>query len=221
VASATLPRASRPLRAPLGVEEHELAPFEVSLEDMHFAVIGPYRSGRTTALSTLVAGLRRATPGLRTHLLAPRRSSLLDDAAWSSVARGADACEARAGELLAALAAGGEDGERRDVLDLVVVDDGGELAEASCAATLEQLLKRGRDRGLRALVALETGHARHYAAWIRELRKDGHGVLLDPSYELDGELLGVRLPRRANAVFPPGRGYAVADGVVTLVQVGR
>ncbi|MBS1870097.1 MAG: FHA domain-containing protein [Actinobacteria bacterium] len=219
VPRATLPGTSRPLHAPLGVEEHELAPFELSLEAMHFAVIGPYRSGRTSALATLVAALRASTPGLRTHLLAPRRSGLLDDGGWTSVARGTEACEARVGELLDALVTRAEecDGEP----ELLVIDDGGELAESSCAPELEQLLKRGRDRDLRALVALETGHARHYAAWIRELRKDGHGLLLDPSYELDGELLGVRLPRRANAVFPPGRGYAVVDGAVTLVQVAR
>ena len=219
VPRATLPSSTEPLHAALGVEEHELAPFEISLRDMHFAVVGPYRSGRTTALATLVAGLRASTPGLRTHLFAPRRSSLTELEGWTSVARGTDGCEALAGELLDALLAAEE--RAGEATELLVIDDGGELAESACAATLEQLLKRGRDRGLRALVALETGHARHYAAWIRELRKDGHGVLLDPSWELDGELLGVRLPRRAKALFPPGRGYAVAEGVVTLVQAAR
>ena len=66
---------------------------------------------------------------------------------------------------------------------------------------------------------LDEWHANNYPAWIRELRKDGHGLLLDPNLELDGDLLGVRLPRRTNAVHPPGRGYAVAGGVATPVQV--
>jgi S-DNA-T family DNA segregation ATPase FtsK/SpoIIIE len=69
------------------------------------------------------------------------------------------------------------------------------------------------------IAALERGQARHYAPWVRELRKDGTGLLLDPDLDLDGELLGVRLPRRSNAFFPPGRGYLVAGGVARLIQV--
>ncbi len=104
---------------------------------------------------------------------------------------------------------------------LVVLDDAGELAESHAASSLEMLIKRGRDSHVRVLASLEAGQARHYAAWVREIRKDGRGVLLDPNLDLDGELLGVRLPRRSNAVFPPGRGYVVIDGRVVLAQVAR
>jgi S-DNA-T family DNA segregation ATPase FtsK/SpoIIIE len=104
---------------------------------------------------------------------------------------------------------------------LVVLDDGGELAESHVASSLETLIKRGRDAHFRFLTSMETGQARHYATWIREIRKDGRGMLLDPSLDLDGELLGARLPRRTNAVFPPGRGYVVIDSRVTLAQVAR
>ena len=55
----------------------------------------------------------------------------------------------------------------------------------------------------------------------RELRKDATGLLLDPDLDLDGELLGVRLPRRSNPFFPPGRGYLVVSGTVRLIQVAR
>jgi S-DNA-T family DNA segregation ATPase FtsK/SpoIIIE len=81
------------------------------------------------------------------------------------------------------------------------------------------LLRRGRDRGVHVVAALERGQARHYAPWIRELRKDGTGLLLDPDLDLDGELLSVRLPRRSNAFFPPGRGYLVVNGTARLIQV--
>jgi S-DNA-T family DNA segregation ATPase FtsK/SpoIIIE len=43
---------------------------------------------------------------------------------------------------------------------------------------------------------------------------------LHPELDVDGDLLGVRLPRRTNAVFPPGRGFLVNRGEVELVQVG-
>ena len=60
---------------------------------------------------------------------------------------------------------------------------------------------------------------RAFSGWLRELRKDEHGMLLSPDAETDGELLGVRLPRRTNPVYPPGRGYLVERGAVELVQV--
>ena len=74
---------------------------------------------------------------------------------------------------------------------------------------------------MHVVAALERGQARHYAPWIREVRKDGTGLLLDPDLDLDGELLSVSLPRRSNVVFPPGRGYLVAGGTVRLIQVAR
>lgn len=213
---AELPSPTEPLAALLGVEETELAPVEVSLRDMHLIVAGPYRSGRSTALATLTASLLEATPGLRAHLLAPRRSPLPELDFWASTSRGIEQCEESIAELLNQFLADDEDGPV-----LVVLDDGGELAESRAAGELEQLIKRGRDRDLRFLVAFETAEARHYATWIRELRKDGHGLLLDPDLDLDGDLLGVRLPRRTHAVHPPGRGYLVAAGVSQQVQVAR
>ena len=52
---------------------------------------------------------------------------------------------------------------------------------------------------------------RAYGGWLRELRKDEHGLLLDPDLDVDGDLFGVRLPRRTNAVFPPAA--ATTSGV--------
>ena len=52
-----------------------------------------------------------------------------------------------------------------------------------------------------------------------ELRNDGHGLLLRPELDLDGELLGTRLPRGFRRSFPPGRGYLVDAGAAELVQV--
>lgn len=153
------------------------------------------------------------------HLLAPRRSTLAGGPQWASESRGTDACEAKISELLDPLVGSAGDPDRAPIL--VVLDDAGELVESPAAGALELLLKRGRDAHLRVLMSLEAGQARHYAAWVREVRKDGRGMLLDPNLDLDGELLGVRLPRRSNALFPPGRGYVVTDGRVVLAQVAQ
>ena len=219
VPAAELTESRERLTAAFALDDLDLATVNASVEDSHFVVIGPYRSGRSTALHTLATGLRRSTPNLTTHLLAPRRSSLLDKGDWDTVSRGVEECEAKITELLDAILmeAGNPDADPV----LLVLDDAGELSESHVASSLEMIIKRGRDAHVRIVASLETGQARHYAAWIRELRKDGRGLLLDPNLDLDGELLGVRLPRRSNAVFPPGRGYVVIDGRVDLAQVAQ
>jgi S-DNA-T family DNA segregation ATPase FtsK/SpoIIIE len=217
LARSALPRRASALQPVLGVDDIDLSPVVLALDDGHAAIVGSYRSGRTTALETIARSLREAPATSELHLLAPRRSQLTELDLWTSVARGMDACEARVPELVEEVYARSGDGGEPPLV--IVVDDAGELAEAVCAGAIETLLRRGRDRDVHVVAALERGQARHYAPWIRELRKDGAGLLLDPDLDLDGELLGVRLPRRSNAFFPPGRGYLVAGGSARLIQV--
>lgn len=206
-----LPPATRAWSSPLGISDAELEPHPVDFADRHFLVIGPYRSGRSTALATLVEGLRASTPGLELHLLAPRRSPLAELGGWTSVATGAE-CDDAASRLVNEL-----DGRRPA---LVVIDDGEELADSLGGPALETLVRRGRDLPIRVLAASERQAAqRAFAGWLRELRKEEHGLLLDPDPDVDGDILGTRLPRRSNPVFPPGRGYVVERGTVELVQV--
>jgi S-DNA-T family DNA segregation ATPase FtsK/SpoIIIE len=216
VARDSLPGPSASWTAVIGLGDAELEPATVDLADRHFLVTGPYRSGRSTALRTLVESLRAATPGLELHLLAPRRSPLTDLDGWTTVAQGVERCEEaalRLGELTAGTPA-------EPVL--VVIDDGDELAEALGAAPLETVLRRGRDLSLRVVAAAERQAAqRAFGGWLRELRKDQHGLLLAPDLDVDGDILGTRLPRRSSPVFPPGRGYLVERGTVELVQVAE
>jgi hypothetical protein len=43
--------------------------------------------------------------------------------------------------------------------------------------------------------------------------------LLNPRGPLDGEVLGVRLPRSTGGTAPPGRGLLVVRGAITQLQV--
>jgi S-DNA-T family DNA segregation ATPase FtsK/SpoIIIE len=219
VARGELPVARDPSRPVLGIEETELTPVSADVTESSFLVCGPYRSGRTTVLATLLASMQEAAADLEVHLLLPRRSAL---AAMSdrvtSAARGAEQCTEAARRLQDAVTARSPDVEHP--LCVVVIDDVSELADGPPAAALETILRRGRDVNVRVLAACETGQARSFSPVLRELRKDGNGMLLEPSIDMDGELLGVRLPRRANLAFPPGRGFLVDAGVAVLVQVG-
>jgi S-DNA-T family DNA segregation ATPase FtsK/SpoIIIE len=211
VSAASLPAAGAPWQATIGIADSDLEVARIDLSVRHFLVVGPYRSGRSTALRTIVESLRASTSGLDLYLFAPRRSPLLELEGWTKVATG-DGCDDAATELANTLVP--------DRPALVVIDDGEELAESLGAAALETLVRRGRDLPLRVLATAERQAAqRAFSGWLRELRKEEHGLLLDPDPDVDGDILGTRLPRRSNPVFPPGRGYLVERGTVELVQV--
>jgi len=82
-----------------------------------------------------------------------------------------------------------------------------------------------------ALVSLLTGEANVVAAgrvdalrsayghWTQELRRRRRGLLLQPASDLDGDLFGLSLPRWPLAPSASGRGYLVADGSSTLLQM--
>ena len=82
------------------------------------------------------------------------------------------------------------------------------------------MVRRGRDLGVWVVAATEAqGAHRTFGGWLRELRNEEHGLLLVPQVDIDGDLLGVRLPRRSATTFPPGRGYLVQRGRIELIQV--
>jgi DNA segregation ATPase FtsK/SpoIIIE, S-DNA-T family len=201
---------------PLGISDEHLGPATVDLSDLHFLVVGPYRSGRSTALATLAHGVRQADPSAILHLLAPRRSPLRELDLWSGTASGADPCAELAGSLLERL----EAAEQDRTPAVLFIDDGGELSDALSVTRLERLVRIGRDGPLRVVAAVEAGSARGIGiGWIRELRREGHGLLLQPDLAADGDLLAARLPRRVPAPLRPGRGFLVVRGTAELVHV--
>jgi S-DNA-T family DNA segregation ATPase FtsK/SpoIIIE len=207
VERASMPTAAE-WHAAIGIADSELAAAQIDLAERHFLVVGPYRSGRSTTLQTVAESLAASTPGVPLHLLAPRRSPLTELGIWASVTTGAE-CDDAASRLASLPGPA-----------VVVIDDGEELAESLGAPALEQLVRRGRDVPLRVIAAAERQAAqRAFSGWLRELRKEEHAILLDPDPDVDGDIVGTRLPRRSRPVFPPGRGYLVERGSVELVQV--
>ena len=69
----------------------------------------------------------------------------------------------------------------------------------------------GRNDVLRSLF----GH------WTQTVRRSKAGVLLQPDPDLDGDLLGARLPRKQHVAMGVGRGYVISDATATLVQVAE
>jgi S-DNA-T family DNA segregation ATPase FtsK/SpoIIIE len=93
------------------------------------------------------------------------------------------------------------------------VEDAGGLLERIVHGGVEDpcVVAAGRSDALRS----------QYGSWVRRVRTSRLGVLLQPEPDLDGDLLGVRLPRRTAVAPGPGRGWLVAGGRLDLVQLAR
>ena len=154
-----------------------------------FTVAGPAGSGRSTALLALARSLPR------TCAVTPRPSPLA----------GVDV-----DGLLAFLEAGP---------GAVLVDDA-ELVEGPMADLLIQVSRDGRDSGHSLVVAGTTEDlATVFRGFVADVRRSRTGLLLGVASHLDGELLGVRLPRASVRPGPAGRGLLVRHGAVDVVQV--
>jgi S-DNA-T family DNA segregation ATPase FtsK/SpoIIIE len=222
--ASTLPTPEHPMEAVIGLLDGDLAPARVDLDEGNFLILGPRRSGRSTALGAFARSLLRVPPEERPPLFvfAPRRQSPLATLEGAAdVAVGAEACAELATRLLAAV--NGSDGD----IDLsrgavVLLDDGEEVLDSGPSDELDQIVREGRDRGVRAVAAVETQAAhRAFGGWFMGVQRDRQGFLLDPDITLDGALVGgVRLPR-LRSKLPMGRGFLVMAGAVTTIQAAR
>jgi len=197
-----------PWLLPIGMQEANLSPSYLEVyEGEHIIIGGPARSGKSTLLLAMAESLRgRATEQgpVKVWAICDRRSPLAD-AELDRVAVGADEIPA----LIASLRL-----EPGPVF--LLVDDAERIDDAD--RSLENLIESGR-AGLCVVSAGRTSDLRTlYTHWTKPVRKSRLGVLLQPSVDFDGELLGVSFPRRAPVELSPGRGYAAVAGQLELVQ---
>jgi S-DNA-T family DNA segregation ATPase FtsK/SpoIIIE len=153
-------------------------------------VAGPPRSGRTTVLRSLLAQLDPA----RTQVAAPARSPLAAEAA----AAGAtllgsvdDLIEAGAGPTT------------------VLMDNLERFEDSPLAERLAARVREGADGLIVVASARSDEIATAYRGIGAALRRNRCGLLLRPG-PVDGDVLGLRLPRH-HEVVPPGRGLLVGD----------
>jgi S-DNA-T family DNA segregation ATPase FtsK/SpoIIIE len=58
-----------------------------------------------------------------------------------------------------------------------------------------------------------------YGHWTQAVRRSKAGILLRPNIDLDGDLLGMTLPRRAPVRLGVGRGYLIHNGEWDILQI--
>jgi S-DNA-T family DNA segregation ATPase FtsK/SpoIIIE len=198
---------SRPWHVPIGMAERTRAAAAlVAYQGEHALVTGPARSGKSTTLLTVAAVCRAARADLTVVSVAGPRSPLPGDPLAGEVVP-----PAAIGDLLAAAV----DAAPGPVLVLVddaeAIDDVGGVLDRLSTSDRPDLLfvAAGRNDVIRS----------GYSHWTRPLRRSKLGVLLRPDVDLDGDILGAKLPRRAPVGMVAGRGYLATGGEADLVQV--
>jgi S-DNA-T family DNA segregation ATPase FtsK/SpoIIIE len=204
--------APEPLRAPIGPADVTGEVADVDLAWSNLAVCGPPRSGRSTALATVIDGLRKhhdvAVVGLSTSPLATLD---LPAATFGRPSELAPTLDVLANRIAT------NDAPRSPVL---VVDDADVLDDPVLAPLWDRLT--GFDH-LRLVIALETRAMAGYttSALVTAARRARRLLVLQP--DDPGEFLqttGLRLPTRPGLRYPPGRGVLLVDRTPHLIQVG-
>jgi S-DNA-T family DNA segregation ATPase FtsK/SpoIIIE len=207
---ADVPRpAERAGQVVLGLSADDLSTLTMSRGAIgtSFVIAGPPGSGRTTALRLL----SRQLTGRRIAVSCGGRSPL---AAQSGVIRLPRDDQDHAVDMLDSLSGD------PDALPDVLIDDADLLAEGPLWVRLEDLIRGGGDRD-QVIVLAGTPDAVGVAfrGPLAQARRAKLGLLLCPASAHDGEIFGIRLPRRDRRDEPPGRGWLTRGGKAIRLQV--
>ncbi len=191
------------LRLPVGQADADLGVAWFVLEPGgHAVVAGPPRSGRSTALATLAVVAAQAGVDVTVVARDADRWNRLGIPIHHPSDRGTHPIGQPASHPTLVL-----------VDDADLLDDDHPTLAALVADRMphRHVVAAGRSDRLRQL----------YGHWSREVRADRTGLLLVPDPDLDGELIGTRMPRRPTVALGPGRGWLVHGTAEGFVQVAH
>ena len=203
-AGAVPATGAEPWTIPVGFTDSNLSAAGLKLyEHEHALIAGPPRSGRSSALLTIAVTVLAGPQPPVVVVFAPRRSPLRELPApvavctdYAELERTLEPCTGRT---------------------LLLVDDADTVPDG--LGVLDRFIaKAGPGRHVIA-AGRNDGVRRQFGLWTQRVRDGRCGVLLMPDHEMDGDLLGIALPRQHRMAPLPGRGYLVADGAVDGVQL--
>ena len=212
--------AMRDGRGPLPIgrrfDDLGIAHLDVGSGD-HALVVGPARSGRTTALVTLAMAWAAQHPEAPIAVVGDAVCAALG-AVWtvSQVAargRGAARCIAEA----ARESIDEHDRDQRTAR-LVVIDDAERIDDPD--GELQRLCEQIADAGGSVFAAARADVLRQaYGHWTSVLRRDRRGLVMAATGDHDSEVLGEAPPRRCPIPPRPGLGWMIGSGPPSLVQI--
>lgn len=200
---------AHPWRLPIGIADSTLlvAGFQL-FEGDHVVVAGPPRAGKSSVLEAMAFVAKHSRPEITVIAIALRGSPLRD-------ARGVDHRATSRNDVAGLLdRMANEQGPQ-----LVLIDDADALEDAD--GRIARILAIERADLHIAIAARPDALRGLYGHWTQAIRRSRLGLLLKPDTDLDGDLLGVVLPRRQTTPATVGRGYLVCGGEIELVQSAR
>lgn len=211
IAISELPAATLgvDLSIPIGISDatREAANLVIRSSE-HALIAGPSRSGRSNALILIGAQLRSADENL---VLVGISASPTSTNFPPGIFDAGGTIDDLDSVLKLAL-----DEEPNGERWVILVDDADRIELES--GPLYDLV-RSPQPNVTIIASIRSSFARQaFGHWTRFIRSTGTGILLEPDPTADGDLFGVRLPRQRLAAVP-GRGYLIAGGEDTAVQL--
>ncbi len=169
----------------------------------HLLVVGGARSGRSSALARIARAWCEAHPDGVVRTITPRRSIVDRSTPMIASSNALDTSVLHDLPPLGPLLLVVDDAEMVD-------DPNGHLAVLAAGGRPNTwIVAAGRPDALRQL----------YGHWTVVVRRSRSGLVLTGGSDLDGDLLGVALPRRTPVPARPGLAWTVANGTVALSQI--
>lgn len=199
-------------QAVLGISELDLAPIGFDPTGV-FLLAGPPASGRTNALKALIGSLDRALPGSMRYYFGNPRSDVGRLPGWEATATALEDITALAKEVTASV------GSSSAGKIVVVIEQVADFLSSSADSALVELMKAVKRSDHFLLADSETGQWGSSWPLLSEAKSARTGFLLQPESIEGDTILKTSLPRVSRAEFPPGRGYFIARGKATRVQL--
>ena len=169
----------------------------------HLLIIGGARSGRSSTLVRIAQAWRDAHPDGCIAAITPRRSVIDSSGRVTTQLTGPDTSVLDGLPPLGPLLLLVDDAEMVD-------DPAGSLAALAAGGRPNTwIVAAGRPDALRQL----------YGHWTMIVRRSRSGLVLTGGSDVDGDLLGVALPRRTPVPARPGLAWSVANGTIALSQI--
>lgn len=197
----------------LGISDDTLQP--VGFEPRGpLLLAGPPASGRTSALAWLIRSMDAAVPGITRYYIGNVRSPIGRLAGWKGTAINADEAAALAKEITPLVA----DSDTKGKI-LVVVEQIADFLSSPADGPMVELIKAIKRSDHMIIAESETSQWGSSYPLLAEIKSARTGFLLQPDGIEGDSLLKTSTPRVTRGEFPPGRGYFLARGKATRVQL--
>lgn len=197
----------------LGIAEDTLAPIPFDASGA-FLLAGPPASGRTNALAWLVRSVDAAVPAVTRYYFGSSRSPVGRMPGWEATAVTVEDAAALAKEITAQVADAATTGRI-----VVAIEQLADFLSSTADAPLVELIKTIKRSDHLVIADSETGTWGSSWPLLAEVKAARTGFLLQPESIEGDTILKTSLPRVSRAEFPPGRGYLIARGKATRVQL--